>query len=221
MVPFATPEDAHKKLSGALITYSGDLFRCIASRPALGNKYNEMVTIYPLGSPDKMQRVDYTANEFQVIPYELGFLNDKENEVTVLCGRNPERNSNVGIDPRNVLINRPGSGNTSYLPAVYYDGKSHEKFRDMIYNRYPSFDEAHAFILKAKKANACIAFNKNYALVKGLDDEDETQVYLYHLDRRIAKYNPTTGKFVTSSKPRRFMLNMIAKSGVIPHVSIA
>ena len=221
MIPFADAEHAHKKLSGALVTYSGELYRCAAIRPAIGQKYTNIVTIYPLGNPDKFEKVDYTTNEFQVIPYELGFLNDKDNEVTLLCARNPERIFTVGIDPRNLLVNRPGGGNPTYLPAVYFDGKGHEKFKDMIFNRYPSFDEAHAFIMKAKRPNACIAFNKSYALVKGFDDEDEVHVYLYHLDRRIAKYNPTTGKFVTSSKPRRFMLNMIAKSGVIPHVSVA
>jgi len=172
------------------------------------------ISLVPLTKPSERIQVNYTDNNFQAIPYELGFMN-RRNLDCVYITRSPVRHSKVGIDVDNLQSMKVSSRQVSNLPSSVVTSQD---FEDMIFNKYPLFEQAMKIVKKTTKDGGGVAFNKYFALFNILDDEDEPQTCLYHMGMtRLGRLNKETGKFDTNNRSRKHMLAMLAKTGMIPH----
>lgn len=216
MRPFTTNADAARKLSNSIVTYKGDPYVCVPQAGATG--LMNLLPINPLRK--ELSGVDYTDNAFQVVPYELGFMNSTNSLQCAYVSRVANRMSDVGIITTRLSAAKPGQSADNGR-GVPYNNIFTKAFLDMLHNIYPSFEEVRELVSKTKSEGHGLAFSKTYALVTRFDSEDDLQIYLYSGLVRIAKLDRNSGKFETASKNKRLMLNMMAKSGVFPSDLIA
>ena len=216
MQPFNSTMDAIRKLNNSLITYEGRVFRCM---PHSNQEDSTMMTLVELVTGTTIV-VDYTSNSFQAVPYELGYLNKTKSMSCTFISRSPIRSSHVGIQVSGLLQTNLSS---KYISVLNSRETNTQEFVDMLFNRYPSFEETKELVSKSKKSNNGLAFNKSLALFSILDGEDEMQLYLFHNTVRLARLDSLTNKFIPcgGSKNKTFMLNMLAKGGSIPYALIA
>jgi hypothetical protein len=209
-------QDAARKLMNTIITYNGGVYVCHPNMECDGT-----MRLTRLGNPnDVLTRVSYRDNGFQVVPYELGFMNNKKTLTCMYVARSASRHSDIGLVTTRLVCVWPGQNLGSVSDRVSATALHSEEFVDMLFNKYPSFDDALDLLSKTQTNNRGVAFSKNHAIVTRFDDEDEVQIYLYSGQTKVARLDKLTKKFITGSANKRFMLSMLAKSGVISHVNI-
>lgn len=208
--------DAARKLMNTIITYNGGIYVCSPNPECDGT----MRLIRVANPTEIVSRVSYRDNGFQVIPYELGYMNNKKTLTCMYVARSASRHSDIGLVTTRLVCVWPGQRLDSAIERISSNTLHSEEFVDMLHNKYPSFDDALDVLSKTQTNNRGVAFAKNHALVTRLDDEDEVQIYLYSGQTKVARLNKETKKFFTGSANKKFMLSMLAKSGVISHDNI-
>lgn len=114
-----------------------------------------------------------TAPEFHWSNMQLGYCN-LDNKA-VFLRRLPDRRQKVGITSANLQVSTPDGARMEF-PLISTN------LRDVLQNRYPSFDEALAFTLSKKQKNCGRAFHRLFCLQR----MERGMIGLYFRERLVA-----------------------------------
>lgn len=200
---FKNEDDVNRYLNNTVCMYGG--------RPVLVRSFSSLtkVRISYVGVELSWTEIHIKDEKFQTFPFELGFLNMKDNGVGFLS-RSGVRNSNYGLSLSNIIVD------SFDCPFGVDTNTSRVWILNCLMNNYPSFDEA----LSSIKANGLgVAFHKYYAF-KCLEKDDTELLGIHHMNNPNAFALFDTGEnkveLGVKTKKNKAFFNVARKCGLFP-----
>jgi hypothetical protein len=167
------------------------------------------VRITYVGEEQKWTDIFISDEKFQTFPFELGFLNMKDNGVGFLS-RSGIRNSNYGLALNHIVVDSFDS------PFGVDMSTSRVWMLNCLMNNYPSFDNA----LSSIKSNGLgVAFHKYYAF-KCLEKDDTELLGIHHMNNPnpFALFDTLENKVElgVKTKKNKAFFNVARKCGLFP-----